>query len=747
MTLLQSLYGYDVGGERENEQVVQRSGVAKSKKEMLHINQLWCLLIGSSVLITISDKPAAEIKGSTIVTDSRTSGNREPLLIRLTDKKDRQYHVVIERDYNYADFLKYAVTLVAGNCADPSDYELFDQSQQMLRPIQWVQILGSSDSQLHTFSVLKRNDRSRDKMREYNDADWEESEAGNYRSKGVRPLPTFLHHVSRSPDGVRYSNQPDHLSNSKIRSYSPNTRNHRAVARDDYDSRSNRAWEGVESRRGRHIKRPGLNRGEGGPSLESSRRRTTDDPAVSEVPVPPKCAESRGAEQDGGDTMRPPTRDTLDETGTATLIPEEKDDSYDVELKDEDRHSPRSLSPIEEESTSPGSRSSISDRSESGTIEKPSNGRVSDSVQTNFSNSAASPEKMTAPGPKGREALSDPDAEAPVTVPSDPTATASSTKPLAEYAREVERHEGGPSKRTRPDVLFRYVEPRSRSPAVGGSNDTSQRREDYRQGDEDASQQQFGLEEKEARRLEEEASPAQSPHDADALGGSRIYDAKDDKNTSSRGSPFDYPVDRQRPSDARAAGDHDGETSPVLPTYSTTQPERQRDRRARPGYMYLAGARRPISSSGSHQGTRSRPPPPFGKSHGHQSTPNLRTGRSYDTSGGTSALPSQPVTPIVDYQPPGLPTYATSISSIANRPGTSRTADEGPVGQIINSRSASKKLPTPEVYDLEIEEEGKELSDTEASEASGSDSDNGPMNRKAPLPAKASSIPQNPHPP
>ncbi len=47
MTLVQSMYGHDVGDERESNQVARRMSKFPSKS-ILHVPQMWCLLIGSS---------------------------------------------------------------------------------------------------------------------------------------------------------------------------------------------------------------------------------------------------------------------------------------------------------------------------------------------------------------------------------------------------------------------------------------------------------------------------------------------------------------------------------------------------------------------------------------------------------------------------------------------------------------------------------------------------------------------------
>ncbi|KAG9250024.1 uncharacterized protein F5Z01DRAFT_432833 [Emericellopsis atlantica] len=152
-SLLQSLYGYDVGNERESGQVVQKVGAREPGKDVLHINQLWCLLIGSDVLITMSEQSAADIRGDTILVNDRSPGAEEPLVIRLVDKNDRSYPVVIEPDYSFAEFLKYAVALVAGHNADPSMWAIY-KGEDILTPSRWVAMLESEHTAPLTLSVV-----------------------------------------------------------------------------------------------------------------------------------------------------------------------------------------------------------------------------------------------------------------------------------------------------------------------------------------------------------------------------------------------------------------------------------------------------------------------------------------------------------------------------------------------------------------------------------------------------------------
>jgi hypothetical protein len=156
-TLLQSHYGHDVGSQREYSQAVQKMNITGSKKDAIHVNQLWCLLIGPSILITVSDKPAKEVRGKAIVPDSRSAGSRNPISIDLIDAAMRHHKIAIEPDYNYVDFLRYAVNLVSGDKSPASKYELLDEGGQVLTPARWIDLLSSSKSEQYTFTLQEKS--------------------------------------------------------------------------------------------------------------------------------------------------------------------------------------------------------------------------------------------------------------------------------------------------------------------------------------------------------------------------------------------------------------------------------------------------------------------------------------------------------------------------------------------------------------------------------------------------------------
>lgn len=142
-TLLQSLYGYDVGGDRESSQVIKKSGISK---QLLHVSQLWCLLIGSSILITFSDQSAQTIRGDTVSVDDRSWGS-EPITLHIFDMYGRTYNTVVDPAYTYVDLLRHAVALVQGDASDALAYELLCTDNEVLTPPKWLELLQSPSSQ------------------------------------------------------------------------------------------------------------------------------------------------------------------------------------------------------------------------------------------------------------------------------------------------------------------------------------------------------------------------------------------------------------------------------------------------------------------------------------------------------------------------------------------------------------------------------------------------------------------------
>lgn len=122
MTLLQSLYGYDLGDEQEYTYAIEKMKPFLSKK--IHVPQLWCLLIGSSklvlagtafhesacravltclgILVTMGDCSLAEVQDGCISIDQRIPGTLGgSLLVKVLDADHEVFRIVVDRDCSF----------------------------------------------------------------------------------------------------------------------------------------------------------------------------------------------------------------------------------------------------------------------------------------------------------------------------------------------------------------------------------------------------------------------------------------------------------------------------------------------------------------------------------------------------------------------------------------------------------------------------------------------------------------------
>jgi hypothetical protein len=107
MTLLQSLYGYDIEGERESTQVInklaslQRLKTTFGNKKLLHVPQLWCLLVGTGLLITFSELSIDGLRGDLIEIRNRDAKFKEPYRICIIGEMGGEHITTVERGCSY----------------------------------------------------------------------------------------------------------------------------------------------------------------------------------------------------------------------------------------------------------------------------------------------------------------------------------------------------------------------------------------------------------------------------------------------------------------------------------------------------------------------------------------------------------------------------------------------------------------------------------------------------------------------
>ncbi|CAG9989389.1 unnamed protein product [Clonostachys byssicola] len=158
-SLLQYLYGYDLD-DGTTKQIVQKMAGGKTK-EHLHVNQVWYLLIGSDVLVTMSDMTRPELQGNGIAVDIRPVFDRGLISICLYDEASRRYNSVVDLDYTYVDLLQHCVSLVRGSTYDAFDYELLNPDDGVLTPGEWLRLVSSFDTNMLTFYFREKGAETR----------------------------------------------------------------------------------------------------------------------------------------------------------------------------------------------------------------------------------------------------------------------------------------------------------------------------------------------------------------------------------------------------------------------------------------------------------------------------------------------------------------------------------------------------------------------------------------------------------
>ncbi|KAJ4251071.1 hypothetical protein NW762_011722 [Fusarium torreyae] len=150
--LLQSLYGFDISSTQYTEEVIRKMKIGSSK-DMIRIPQLWCLVIGSGLMITYSELSLTDLFGNLIHVDPNTSILEQPMNVRVEDEKQRQYNIVIDGKSSFVDFLQDAVALCRRPGTEVSDYELFIDSETKVTPQKWLDLVKTSHVEVVIFYV------------------------------------------------------------------------------------------------------------------------------------------------------------------------------------------------------------------------------------------------------------------------------------------------------------------------------------------------------------------------------------------------------------------------------------------------------------------------------------------------------------------------------------------------------------------------------------------------------------------
>lgn len=153
-TLLQNLYGFDVVTSRGKHQVVHKMLAGSQPNNTLYVNQLWCLVIGSDILITLSDRPTDDLLGGSI--EKRTDYFKQPLRIEVIDTNGSQHSMSISSKTPWVDLFRHVIFTVHGNLMSIMDYELVDEADEVITAERWVEIAKATKPSLLKFYLTER---------------------------------------------------------------------------------------------------------------------------------------------------------------------------------------------------------------------------------------------------------------------------------------------------------------------------------------------------------------------------------------------------------------------------------------------------------------------------------------------------------------------------------------------------------------------------------------------------------------
>ncbi|KAK0766313.1 hypothetical protein N5P37_000034 [Trichoderma harzianum] len=153
-TLLQNLYGFDVVTSRGKHQVIHKMSAGSQPNDTLYVNQLWCLVIGSDILITLSDRPTDDLLGGSI--EKRTDYFKQPLRIEVIDTNGSQHSMSISSKTPWVDLFRHVIFTVHGNLMNIMDYELVDEADEVITAERWVEIAKATKLSLLKFYLTER---------------------------------------------------------------------------------------------------------------------------------------------------------------------------------------------------------------------------------------------------------------------------------------------------------------------------------------------------------------------------------------------------------------------------------------------------------------------------------------------------------------------------------------------------------------------------------------------------------------
>ncbi|KAL6816346.1 hypothetical protein V8C40DRAFT_282248 [Trichoderma camerunense] len=140
-TLLQNLHGFDVTPNRDKDQIVRKIGDVSHPNDALHVNQMWCLLIGPTILITMSDHTPEELLDGTI--GKRSLGHEPPIKIKIIDDEQKHHDIAVSSNITWVDLFKITMDAVQKKRSSFRYYDLRDDNKVIITAERWIEIVSS----------------------------------------------------------------------------------------------------------------------------------------------------------------------------------------------------------------------------------------------------------------------------------------------------------------------------------------------------------------------------------------------------------------------------------------------------------------------------------------------------------------------------------------------------------------------------------------------------------------------------
>lgn len=153
-SLLNILYGYDVGVERERQQIIQKMATNRSDQFSLQVRQTWMLRIGHHILITLSNQDLKAHLGENLRIDDGISKIEGKISVRLQSPIGHWYSITLDRNTKYADFHKHAVMLSTGGDRI-SSFIIIDSESGVLNETNWPRLMSTSGVNAPRLQVVR----------------------------------------------------------------------------------------------------------------------------------------------------------------------------------------------------------------------------------------------------------------------------------------------------------------------------------------------------------------------------------------------------------------------------------------------------------------------------------------------------------------------------------------------------------------------------------------------------------------